>query len=667
MQPFWDGYTDQENQLWNGLVLSHPQELELIKCVVGPNPYRFKAPLTRYSKRDTPLAGGISYVLTHKQTKLWIGLVPATLGCVVIDIDDLDYIEVVEEICGPPWVMCESLSGKIHYWYKINPSVTSCPGTWAGGDIIFDKRYVVMADPERWIKAYPQLREIESKELTRVEIDTLAECIASTVRAEGDRNNTLNNEVFRAALAKDNKAIEAAEKKSLKSGLPPAEVTATVASAIKAAAEVNSSGKPMVTDEDIVTSFLKILKLEGIVFYYDELMQKILIKLPDETEPHEISDITSDMMFHTIALKYVTMQKDKAVPFDIKTDMIRGRILRIASRRKKVNLPLRWLNSLAISDNDYEQLETWGFDSFGIEDTPLHRFGLKCVFLNAAMGIMSQETGFLTRATPLFVGPRGIGKSTLVRELLPLNLRRYHTESVRLDYRDDKELAETLGGMIVAEVSELLGLRKADWDKLKHLLVRKSIRSRMAYGRHPQTYNRTWSFIATANIETLRLPSDRDAAARFMKIVCTKGCDVTKFMEGTRDRLWALARDYIISEQLTEIRVPDWLEEQVAEAVKSNLLVNEVAVDWLLNLAAEPPDVVEGEGYTSKKTSSAAYRLSYLNTMAQGAGLRIPPAQLLDALVQAGWVQERRRAARLWVPPPQEKENEQRIQLTAAN
>jgi len=102
---------------------------------------------------------------------------------------------------------------------------------------------------------------------------------------------------------------------------------------------------------------------------------------------------------------------------------------------------------------------------------------------------------------PILTGPQGIGKSTLARYLGMAHRSKYvdlGAEASR-ELTADTNVIRKIGGMIVAELGELAGVRKGDVDSLKAFLTRTDDGYRKLYHEDTTTQPRTVAFIGTGN------------------------------------------------------------------------------------------------------------------------------------------------------------------------
>ncbi len=99
---------------------------------------------------------------------------------------------------------------------------------------------------------------------------------------------------------------------------------------------------------------------------------------------------------------------------------------------------------------------------------------------------------------PVLDGDQGIGKSTIVKDLVTPD---YYSETLSLTDMDDKSGAEKLQGFWVVEIGELDGMKKADIEKVKSFLSTSDDKYRPSYGKVVESHPRQCIIIATVNGE----------------------------------------------------------------------------------------------------------------------------------------------------------------------
>ena len=142
---------------------------------------------------------------------------------------------------------------------------------------------------------------------------------------------------------------------------------------------------------------------------------------------------------------------------------------------------------------------------------------------------------------PVLDGDQGIGKSTIVKDLVTAD---YYSETLSLTDMDDKSGAEKLQGFWVVEIGELAGMRKADIEKVKAFLSTSDDKYRPSYGKVVESHPRQCIVIATVNGERGYL-RDITGNRRFwiIKVYQKKQKKTWSFTEEYRQQFWAEAKE----------------------------------------------------------------------------------------------------------------------------
>ena len=141
---------------------------------------------------------------------------------------------------------------------------------------------------------------------------------------------------------------------------------------------------------------------------------------------------------------------------------------------------------------------------------------------------------------PVLDGEQGIGKSTIVKDLVGSE---YYSETLSLTDMDDKSGAEKLQGFWAVEIGELAGMKKADIEKVKAFLSTCDDKYRPSYGRVVESHPRQCIIIATVNGERGYL-RDITGNRRFwiIKVHQKKQKKTWNFTDEYRQQFWAEAK-----------------------------------------------------------------------------------------------------------------------------
>ena len=111
-----------------------------------------KRPLAREWRKKRP---GFEAVKRHSAAGGLIGVVPASLDCVVVDVDEggAAGVEALRGVLGEPIVAIRTRSGGYHVWHRAEGAAKSATGSgrWmllaCGGDIRGSNGFVVLWNP----------------------------------------------------------------------------------------------------------------------------------------------------------------------------------------------------------------------------------------------------------------------------------------------------------------------------------------------------------------------------------------------------------------------------------------------------------------------------------------------------------------------------------------
>lgn len=200
--------------------------------------------------------------------------------------------------------------------------------------------------------------------------------------------------------------------------------------------------------------------------------------------------------------------------------------------------PIRdYLNALPAWDG-VKRVETLFIKYLQADDTEYVRTVTRKTFAAAVARIY--VPGIKFDSVPVLDGDQGIGKSTIVKDLVTAD---YYSETLSLTDMDDKSGAEKLQGFWVIEIGELAGMKKADIEKVKAFLSTSDDKYRPSYGKVVESHPRQCIIIATVNGERGYL-RDITGNRRFWIIkVHQKKKKTWNFDEHFRQQFWAEAKE----------------------------------------------------------------------------------------------------------------------------
>lgn len=204
---------------------------------------------------------------------------------------------------------------------------------------------------------------------------------------------------------------------------------------------------------------------------------------------------------------------------------------------------------------------------------------------------------------PVFNGPQGIGKSTLISNLAG----KWFSDSLTLSDMNDKTAAEKLQGYWIIEISEMAGMKKADLEKVKSFLSSRDDRYRASFGKRVGPHPRQCVFFGTTNAENGYL-RDITGNRRFWNVKVSgegkyKPWDMTEELVG---QIWAEVK--VLAEAGEKLYLDPALEAFAAEEQREAMeqddregLVREY-LDMLLPDAWDTMDIYRRRDYFREPT-----------------------------------------------------------------
>ena len=190
------------------------------------------------------------------------------------------------------------------------------------------------------------------------------------------------------------------------------------------------------------------------------------------------------------------------------------------------------------------RLDTWLTVLFGCDpnDERTAWFGR---YLFGAPIWRTIKRGYKLDGVPILAGAQALGKSTILENLLPVELRdQLFTGSVNFGSQDS-ETIDMCRGKAIVEVGELAGIFGRELASLKQFVAQRSDTFRPKYGRRHLTLPRTWIIVGTADKSGDIIPGD-PAGNRRWPVLWLPGNDLRhadrlEWLDGHRDQLWAEA------------------------------------------------------------------------------------------------------------------------------
>lgn len=267
------------------------------------------------------------------------------------------------------------------------------------------------------------------------------------------------------------------------------------------------------------------------------------------------------------------------------------------------------------------------------------RFASENLFIGSI--VRALEPGYKYDTVLTIVGEKGTRKSSFWPSIFPEN-ERFSWYAAGLELTDTrKDFAEILRGCVVSEISEMVGRRQADVNRVKKLLDADHDRYRPAYGKVAITIPRRNLLVASSNNDDL-LPLD-DAVGRRFVIVKIEGrgmspAEAAGYMNEYRDQLWAEAlirvrggeRRYLGGDEEREILAINERYHRMTDETLENAI--EALEDRRLTLQ----ELAQKTGYVKRIGFGGEYE------QLKSGGSRY----LGGILKQKGWVQKQDRGLR---------------------
>lgn len=262
----------------------------------------------------------------------------------------------------------------------------------------------------------------------------------------------------------------------------------------------------------------------------------------------------------------------------------------------------------------------------GADDTALNRTVSRLALIAAVR--RAREPGCKYDLVIVLEGKQGTGKSTVLR-FLAGDENFSDQEILALG---TKEQMEAIEGVWLFEISEMMGLKKSDLDRLKAFISRTTDRARPAYGRSRIDSPRRCVFIGTTNED--QYLRDITGNRRFFP-VRTGTIDLQAVIRD-RDQLWAEAAH--AEAQGESITLPSELWEAAAR-VQETRVEHDLWIDYLADLEGDKISSValmKRLDMAKDKWSPALYkRLGYVMRVLGWEG---PKGIRIDGRVTKGFV-----------------------------
>ena len=473
-----------------------------------------------------------------------IGVVPASLGLVGIDVDSggVEALEELKTIFGctaeNSLALPSKTEGRWHLYVNADESWPSGNAKWesmaGAGDIRYDRGFLVLhgdgaARMQRWCQ---EAREPSAAGLGLRQAQELGVGMdLAEGWQKGHRNDTLNRRVYAAALRGDSLDEVVAEAKQ--AGLTQLEIARTVASAVEGA---DATEQPKLVGSKDAAGLAEALEDSNLELRHNELADRDEVRVRGQ-EWTNMTDRLDDDLREGVAMRYRYKTKRGLMDLRFGPDAWRTAITHIANRNPH-NPALEWLRGIGRPQRREDAIMEAFRRSFTFEDGQYARWIVRAMFIGVIERAL--EPGCPIRVMPVMIGPQSCGKSTWVREMLPAELQEYYQPELPLA-QENVEKVSMMQGMLIAECAELHGASRADVNAIKAWLGPGKDHIRLKYGRRAETVKRTAHIIGTANPGD-SLPSDPTGNTRFAVLEVGDGPEeVQKVLPEMRDECWRSA------------------------------------------------------------------------------------------------------------------------------
>ena len=144
-------------------------------------------------------------------------------------------------------------------------------------------------------------------------------------------------------------------------------------------------------------------------------------------------------------------------------------------------------------------------------------------FLAMVAQAMNLNRDYGNSMVPLLIGDQGFKKSNFCKNILPVSMREYYMDDIKLDNAEQVE--RVLARMWLVNIDEYNSKTERDQAKIKRLLTEKDVQVRKMRSDQYQMIPRLCSFIATTN-DTMPLPSG-DGSRRYLCVEVTSQVDMS--------------------------------------------------------------------------------------------------------------------------------------------
>jgi len=596
----------------------------------------------------------------------YAGVMPASLGCAVIDVDEGDPQAVLDALGTEPLavVRTRSASGR-HVWVRLDPEADAGNRKWqlpdaTAGDIRPRRGSVVL-----WGSGAAEVAGM----LDRVDQAPIADLGRLPGRAPapptagggeqaedpaGTRNDRLYRSVFRALAKGSEEGVERAIARARKSGLGEAEIRTTVQSARKSAAgrQAARRSQPAPKSESLTFAVANEWALRESLKALRTGLRRNTLSWQIEVREREGAwrELDEDADYALQELVAATHRLERAdgdsAPLAYSAyawKRARGAII----SRSRADPSQEWIRSLPPWDGEPRisgLLERFfSLDLGDTRETEANRLLAEWTAKYMTIGLVQRilSPGCELAEIPLLIGPQRMGKSALVRLLIPPDREMaWHTDGLKWLLRPDERI-EVIQGCVVVEASEMVGLRRAELEGVKSFISRRADRTRIPYETHARTMPRHCIIIGTTN-DPHCLPNDPSGNLRFVPVTVNRKSDwteITEWMGTHREQLLSEARSRLEAGERANFTRDLWDAHSLqAEAARS---ADRALADRLAQLGREYSGETRNRGLLIGALAKACGLIHH-----EDASARLPKSEevrLAREAVMTGWTKRRER------------------------
>ena len=529
---------------------------------------------------------------------------PSTVGLAINDVDAHNGEPLkprikcaLEKTSAPPICQYSTPNGQ-HIFHKMKKGQKY--KKYEFGEIIVGDHYCRVLDPLTWLEAVNGLPSAEEADFSK-----LPPFQKESSPKEGNRNNTLYSEA--RTLAREGELNDETRKelidKYLATGLEPNEIIETLDSAAKCAGEVPIY--PRLDDEALEDA----LEALGVECRYN--LRSSRAELRHEGKDWEpTNDRTVAKLVTTIAKRFSYSVHRGEAPLKYGRENWNLNFSALLKDRE-VDPFLLWLEALPQWDRT-ERIDKYLIEFFSTDDNDITKWISQFLLLGSIQ--RAYEPGSKLDEMPVLWGAQGIGKSALLRAILPPEEDSWFCDSLKLT-SDSKTRAETLQGRVIVEVSEMTGARQADLENLKTFISQQDDGTvRLAYRRDPETMLRRCILAGTSNNEFM-LPNDPTGLRRFVPIKLNDPKHATEpYIAEQREQLWAEA--LIRYRKGERAGLPFELRAEASKVAARHRSTDEIVEDKVkalpetLRTGASLQEITEHMGYDGLVSKSESMRVS---------------------------------------------------------